>query len=71
MSKKRKRISPFTPAEHAAHTAHLRELEERIRVGEAELAARGSEFARVPREERLAFAITRAEAELAAKRSDG
>ena len=67
MKRKRKKI-PTTPEERAASLAVGQALEERIRLAEAELEAAGSVYAGVPREESLAFAIQRAEAELAAKR---
>ncbi len=63
----RKRI-PRTPEERAASHAIRQALEERIRLLEAELEAAGSVYAGVPREESLAFAIRRAEAELVAKK---
>ena len=67
MKRKRKRI-PKTPEQRAASLQVQRALEEHILRGEAELEAAGSVYARIPREERLAFAIQRAEAELAAKK---
>ena len=67
MKRKRKRI-PTTPEERAASLAIGQALDERIRLAEAQLEAAGSVYVSVPREERLAFAIQRAEAELAAKR---
>ena len=67
MKRKRKKIRE-TPEQRAASLEVQRALEERILRGEAELEAAGSVYARVPREERLAFAIQRVEAELAAKK---
>ena len=68
MKRKRKRI-PRTPEERAAPLAAGQALEERIRLAEAELEAAGSVYLSVPREERLAFAISRIETELAAKKT--
>ena len=65
---KKKRGIPLTPEEWAAQRERQRALEERIRALEAELEASGSVYTQVPREERLAFAIRRIEAELAAKK---
>ena len=67
--KKRKRASLFTPEERAVQRVRQRQLEERIRIAEAELAAAGSPFAKLDRRERLDYALERAEAELAAKRA--
>jgi hypothetical protein len=60
--KKRKSTSLFSPQERAAQRMRHEALEERIRKAEAELVAKGSAYAHVPRGERLAFAIGRAEA---------
>lgn len=67
MKRKRKR-TPETPEERAASLELQLALEERIRLGEAELEAAGSVYARVPRDDRLAFAIQRAQAELGGRR---
>lgn len=66
--KKRKPTSLLTPEERALNLAHQRELEALIRKGEIELAAHGSPLARLDCPERLAYAIRRIEAELAARR---
>jgi len=57
----------LTPEERALHLAHQQELEARIRKGEIELAAHGSQLVRLDRRERLAYSIQKIEAELAAK----
>ena len=56
-----------TPEEVAAQRAADAELQRRIRGIKAELEASGSVYATVPDEDLLAFAISRIEAELAAK----
>ena len=68
MKRKRKR-NPETPEERAASLELEQTLEERIRLGEAELEAAGSVYARVPREDRLDFAIQRITAELQTKKT--
>ena len=68
MKPKRRKVTLLTPDERAAQLERLRALEERTRLAEAELEAAGSVYAGMPREQRLAFATARIEAELAAKK---
>lgn len=67
MRKKKKATSLLTPEERAGQLARHRLLEQRIRMAEDELTAAGSPIVTLDRGERLAYAISRAEAELTAK----
>ena len=64
---KRKRTNRRTPEERALSAERYAALEERIRLAEAELAAKGSPLVALDRQERLAYVLKQHELERSAK----